>query len=507
MHLLSDQIYGLHERREYDRFKVVLLCVDFLNGKESSGEEIRAIVERMKLWDMDIHQTEKFRECVERCQSNSGHHMVLVVFGLSGAQGSGGAFRQFVERWTRKCVENSSQDVYHYLGSCLEWVLDNFENVEHSGRLREVVSRHLASIETSKKTSLLNSVDEEIIESLSNGGTRAFTQLDTQDSTKSLEVPTNSTFQVIRTRPARLLVYSERLSEAITSREDGFSRKKVGPPLGFQNGYRKVYSSRFLLLHDSHQVLIVDLRNHSICHRLSFLEGETVSEILVYDSQDSYVCVLTVYRGVARVTVVSLRSRKSLSVMRRGTPISSFAASYSSRYVKISGHRCLLHISHNGNLDVFCLEKRSFVGTCNMPLLSHLVCRAHFHEDHIMISEGLHFGLYRLRVNFGTGVVGWSLVRKYPNLVEKKCWWDRSVVMGEPLVFSQVNRIVVVHSAESAVGHQVICVENGRTASVRTSEAPCKYLGIVVHRDETVTYFVEQKDKRRMGVGGYAISI
>lgn len=187
---------------------------------------------------------------------------------------------------------------------------------------------------------------------------------------------------------------------------------------------------------------------------------------------DSYFLVQISTGPKILMKVFSRKTRKSILTLNcfgapSKTPTSS---SCQMTTLKRFGKVIVFWNTLTNSFDIYSVLWRRFICSTNLPVTVKGLAYFYVQDQSILIAANNFIHIFDLISN--AHEVKAVLKAQCPNMLERKCWWDRSIVLSEEVCFSSAGSHTLAYSKGKTIGMQVMSTKTGTTSFVRLFDQP-----------------------------------
>jgi len=519
--ILCDRKFAACEKGEYDKAKVVQLFVDFLNQSAETTEDIKQYIDKLKVWQLEPSEVD-LDLCLQKAASNSAYLALFVIFDLGSDKHSSKTREAFILQWLQSIEQSKTASFYLFFATCLNWLIENRLNKSHSKRVKQLLDRYSKAKDKNSISRLLSASDVSLLDSLhsdpkaplydiidKSAGTICFqfslpkntySKLTYHEDKFSFDFLDENCQQLRRIvyrlpRDPRALRWIREDSE-MSMRGDLVRGLKI-----YHLELPQVTLGRLSVSFVNNHIALQRVWDKKLVYDLSLSAAQVVKCMWRCLGCESFVCAQIQKQNCRYILLYSVKSRKLVAKIVSKTPNTVYHSSESLRYVRQSNERYLLCTSSaQHSIDVYSINRRTYVGTFRSKEFINFE-RAFFFEDAMVHNAGSCFKVSRLAIDPKTGSVDLQTQFELPNLVDKSCWWNRSIFSQKQSHFRHVApSLVVVFSSAADKGVQVLDLARQRTFFLKLFETDT-VLQEVKAAEGKARYYSLVDEANRMSLG------
>ena len=519
--ILCDRKFAACEKAEYDKLKVVHLFVEYLNFCSETTGEIKENIDRLKVWQMEPSEAD-LGLCLQKAYSNSAFLALYVIFDIGSDKHSHKTREAFIARWLERIERSNAATFYLFFATCLDWVIENRNNRSHGKRVRVLLDRYFCAKNRITIHRLLSANDIALLDSLhSTPALPAYDILDRSAGTFCYQFaqPKNSYSKLCYHESRFSFDFLDENSQLLKrmhfrhqrdpralrwTREESEMNMRGDLVRGL-----KVYHLDLPLV-SLGRVSVSFLNNHitlqrmwdkKLCHDLSLSAPEVVKCVWKCLGCENFICAQIQKLNSRYILLYSVKSRKIVAKIVSKTPNTVYHSSESLRYIKQTNERYLLCTSSaQHSIDVYSINRRTYMGTYKTRDFINFE-RAYFFGDTMICNEGSRFTVSRLSIIPKTGSVELRSQFDLPNLIDKSCWWNRSIVTHKQSQYRYIApALVLVVSLAADKGLQVLDLAAKRTFFVKLFDSDTIVQEVKAF-DGKARYYAHVDELNRMSLG------
>lgn len=534
MFWLNGERYGTTEKLSFiDKSKMAVLVVEYLNiAHATTSEDIKILMDRFRLWGFDC-SCPLYYELLKMCESHPAFHFVWVAFWLPGESPRSKRYHKLLSRWTRTIVKGCGGSVVHFLSSCMEWVLSQFSEHGLQGEIKEAVGREYFKRKNDEDMkAVMSRTDFVTLDAI-------FAEYETQSEGCDQRRPTisfsqkncsPSAIRYLLNSPIDLFTHFEAKADYL-----GFDylynaqiiRKVFFTQATESSPYQIKTSESQISLDAGHDIrpYLIGLASLTLGrHRCTYLNSHfqtsnKSSKRLQYDTRFSMInqialakrvcsstefcCLFMVPHGNRQtIKIVSANSKKVLVQFDLPSTLFTKEARSCVQLVQRNNDRLIIFLSREHKVfHVVSILKRRLIGKIDLPQ-THFTGQnsIYFSGDLLIISSQSSFHVYQWHLGSSEEKV--EYLWEVNNLIEKKCWWNRSVVLYEETIMMHLkDDTFLAYSSGSTTGMQVFSVRDRKNRFVRVFDQPSTFDTVSLGKDGIIRYYSQPTAKGEITMG------
>lgn len=400
---------------------------------------------------------------------------------------------KFVENWARCCGLPSAGSIGHFLTACLEWIIEKRKLPAYKDTFMQIKLEYSKQRDSQELKDLLSKTDYAILDSVLLGDKlgSVYDHHSYVESCKQFSVGSSlNLFEHMHTCSSKLsfdyldrstvlckVNYAQQLDQ-ITGESTWMVTYKESQ-LELNSPWFKPYLADLATYNQGRErvafinnyILFINQVSKRAVYNLKTSGQSSITRIFSTPKLASYFLAEVVSGPRVLVKVFSSKIRKPLLTLNCYGIGSKTPTTSSCQLSEIAGYgKVLVYWNTNLNtFDIYSIRRRRLIG--HAPINEEIKGLAQFFCNNniaIIATGSLIYG-FRLDIDIELRA---TLVSICPNMLERKCWWNRSIVLSEEVRFAACGQHVVVYSRGKTIGMQIVSTVTGSTAFVRLFDQP-----------------------------------
>jgi hypothetical protein len=392
------------------------------------------------------------------------------------------------------CTLPAAGSIGHFLTGCLEWVIEKRKLPQFTDFFVAIKLEYSKQRDTDQLKQLLSRTDYAILDSILLGrksgplydhlsyvdtcinfsvasSLKIYSHLHTSNEKLAFDYLENGSvlFKVTFTKPRQNMEASPKLWPV--------SHKEILLPIDnpwnkpYLMGLSRLEQGREYLAYLNNYMFFINNTTKRAVYNFKFCNSNTsIEKVHGCKEVDSYFMATVKAGHKIQLKLFSTKIRKPLLSIDIFNPKTQIPATSTGYMTTITQYGKVLVFWNNllNTIDIYSVARRRLIG--HAPIKTKIEGLAQFfvNRDLAIIATGSLVHVFRLNIDASVTA---ELVNTCPNLLERKCWWNRSIALSEEVRFTACGSNVIIYSQGKTIGMQTVSYK-GDTSFVRLFDQP-----------------------------------